>query len=212
MADGETWRDRVARGEHFEMPDPTLIVDLVKTHALVNQFNALPMTAPEERGALLRQIFGKVGTNVIVLPGLSIDVGVNVTLGNDVVINSQALFLAAFPITIGNGVLIGPRLMISSTGHPARYADRVIRDPVTGQRKDVTTGAPIVIEENVWIGAAVVVLPGVTIGARSTIGAGAVVTKSIPPDSVAVGNPGKGCPEPSLATPPRPARREGRAR
>lgn len=173
------------------MPDPTLIADLVATYALVSQFNQLPMSEPEKRDALVRQIFGKVGTNVIILPGLSIDVGVNVTLGDDVVINNQATFLAAYPITIGNGVLIGPRLMIASSGHPPRAADRVLHDPVTGQRKDVTNGAPIVIEENVWIGAAVVILPGVTIGARSTVGAGSVVTKSIPPDSVAVGNPAR---------------------
>lgn len=191
MAGGETWRDRVRRGESYDMPDPTLIADLMATYDLVHRFNALPVSAAEQRDALLRQIFGKVGTRVMVLPGLSVDVGVNVTLGNDVVINSQATFLAAYPITIGDGVLIGPRLMIASTGHPARAADRAYRNPETGQRMDVTTGAPIVIEEEVWIGAAVVILPGVTIGARSTIGAGSVVTRSIPPDSLAVGNPAR---------------------
>lgn len=191
MTRGETWRDRVARGDHFVMPDPTLIDDLTKTYDLVTRFNALPVREFADRDAIMRQIFGKVGTNVFVLPGLSIDVGVNVTLGNDVVINNQATFLAAFPITIKDGVLIGPRLMITSTGHPAPVDERVLRDPATGQRQHVTTGAPIVIEEDAWIGAAVVILPGVTIGARSTIGAGSVVTKSIPPDSVAVGNPAR---------------------
>ncbi len=192
MADGDngvTWLDRVRRGEHFEMPDPTLIADLIKTRALVDRFNALPVSEFDQRTELMRQFFGKVGTNVLVMPGLNMDVGVNISIGNDVFINVNSTFLAAFPVTIGNGVAMGPSVMIMASGHPPRAADRKRRDQVTGPPPAVPIGAPIVIGDDVWIGAGVIVLPGVTIGARCTIGAGSVVTKSIPPDMLAYGNP-----------------------
>jgi maltose O-acetyltransferase len=88
-------------------------------------------------------------------------------------------------------VMIGPNCAFYPVGHPMKAADRIRRDAAGKPIGQITTGAPIVIEDEVWIGGNVIILPGVTIGARSMIGAGSVVTKSIPPDVFAAGNPCK---------------------
>jgi len=88
-------------------------------------------------------------------------------------------------ITIGNNVLIGPNVVISSASHNVDYRIRN-RD----NDMDIT-GAPVVIEDNVWIGANVTVMPGVTIGRHSVVGAGSVVTRDVPPDTIVAGVPAK---------------------
>jgi acetyltransferase-like isoleucine patch superfamily enzyme len=86
-------------------------------------------------------------------------------------------------------VKFGPNCALYPVGHPLKARERAFLNAATGERRNMTTGAPIVIEDDVWLGGNVIVLPGVTIGARSVIGAGSVVTKSIPPDVFAAGNP-----------------------
>lgn len=95
----------------------------------------------------------------------------------------DCIFLDVNRITIGNNVMLGPRVGLYTAGHPL---DSQIRN-----EDQLEFGLPIVIEDNVWLGANSIVLPGVTIGKNAVIGSGAVVTKDIPADSVAVGNPAK---------------------
>ena len=99
-------------------------------------------------------------------------------------VNYGAVFLDTCPIKIGARTLCGPNCSFYAGTHPV---DPSIRRGVTGPE----TGRPIVIEEDCWLGGSVIVLPGVTIGTGSAIGAGSVVTKDIPPFSVAVGNPAR---------------------
>lgn len=184
---GDTWLQRVRAGQSYEMPDWDFIGAVEACAAKLRRFNA--ETDFFARRALLPEIFAAVGKEVVVLPGLNVDVGINTSIGDNTFININATLLDSYPITIGASVQIGPNCGLYPVGHPIEARGRSFRHPGTGEKRSFTSGRPIVIEDDVWMGGHVVVLPGVTIGARSVIGAGSVVTKSIPPDVFAAGNP-----------------------
>ncbi|KRK64603.1 hypothetical protein FC72_GL000331 [Companilactobacillus tucceti DSM 20183] len=118
-------------------------------------------------------------SNEINLPFNS-DFGPNIKLGKNIFINRNCMFVDLGGVTLEDGVLIGPDVKLISVNHPLESARRhnVVVDPV-------------LIKENAWIGANAIVLPGVTVGKNSVIGAGSVVTRDVPANSVAVGNPAK---------------------
>ena len=189
----KTWREHVRDGEPFDMPDRDFLEAIFAGKAKATAFNNAAVEADlpalQQR---LRRLFGKVGENVVVVPPLTVDVGFNVEIGEGTFINANATLLDTYPIRIGRHVMIGPNCAFYPVGHPLRAAERLRVDTATGETiGNVTTGDPITIGDEVWIGGNVVVLPGVTIGNRTTIGAGSVVTKSIPADVFAAGNPCK---------------------
>jgi acetyltransferase-like isoleucine patch superfamily enzyme len=148
-------------------------VRLVMT--LTARLNALPFDDLDTRRTLLTEIFGKpVPDSLSILPPFYCDYGLGASFGERVVINQGCFFLDLGGITIGNRVLIGPRVTLSTGGHPVE----------PDERYDFLTHAPIVIEDDVWIGAAATITPGVTIGRGSVVGAGAVVAKDVPPLSL----------------------------
>ena len=122
------------------------------------------------------------GENVDIRPPLRVDYGYNITIGDGSWVNFGLTALDVAPIVIGADVLIGPNCSLYTAIHPTEPGPR---------RAKWESSAPITLEDNVWLGGSVVVCPGVTIGENSIIGAGAVVTRSIPPNSVAVGNPAR---------------------
>ena len=143
--------------------------------SLTSRLNALPFDDVDGRRAVLTEIFGgPIPESLSILPPFYCDHGLGASFGERVFINQGCFFLDLGGITIGDRVLIGPRVTLSTAGHPV--------DP--HERFDFITHAPIVIEDDVWIGAAVTVTPGVTIGHGSVVGAGAVVAKDVPPMSV----------------------------
>jgi acetyltransferase-like isoleucine patch superfamily enzyme len=142
---------------------------------LTARLNALPFDDLDTRRALLTEIFGNpVPDSLSILPPFYCDYGLGASFGERVVINQGCFFLDLGGITIGNRVLIGPRVTLSTGGHPVE----------PDERYDFLTHAPIVIEDDVWIGAAATITPGVTIGRGSVVGAGAVVAKDVPPLSL----------------------------
>jgi len=146
------------------------------------RYNTLPLT-PEERSAALSDLLGyRVDENTKVVPPFHCDLGYNIKLGKNVLINYDCILLDTAEISIGDNTLIGPGSKLVTAKHHLEAEKR---------KNWAVAGEPIVIGEDVWLGAGVVVLPGVTIGARSVIGAGAVVTKDVPPDVIAAGNPAK---------------------
>lgn len=142
---------------------------------LSSRLNALPFDDLQGRRTLLTEIFGgPVPESLSILPPFHCDYGLGATFGEGVFINQGCFFLDYGGITLGDRVLIGPRVTLTTAGHPVAVAERY----------DFITHAPIVVEDDVWIGAAATVTPGVTIGRGSVVGAGAVVARDVPPLSV----------------------------
>ena len=145
---------------------------------LTARLNALPYDDLEARRNLLTEIFGgPVPDSLSILPPFHCDHGLGASFGEKVFINQGCYFLDLGGITIGDRVLIGPRVTLSTAGHPVHPAERF----------DAITHAPIVIEDDVWIGAGATITPGVTIGRGSVVGAGTVVAQDVPPMSVVTG-------------------------
>ncbi|KAM5361419.1 hypothetical protein ACJZ2D_013109 [Fusarium nematophilum] len=115
---------------------------------------------------------------------IRMDYGTNVKVGSNVFINSNCTIIDTRTVTIGSRTLFGPNVSLYSGAHPL---DPELRDGTNGPE----SGAPITIGEDCWLGGNVVVLPGVTIGKGSTVGAGSVVTKDVPPYHVVAGNPAR---------------------
>ena len=133
-------------------------------------FNHLRPEEREKRAAMLPEIFGSVGKDAWVEPPLMVAVGKTVTLGDNVYINSNLTLVDDYKITIGNGVLIAPNVVITTTGHPVHHSLRTHGEMYSFE---------VTIKDNVWIGSNVVICPGVTIGENSVIGAGSIVLREI---------------------------------
>ncbi|MBV7300475.1 sugar O-acetyltransferase [Enterovibrio paralichthyis] len=145
-------------------------------------FNHTRPTEVARRQELMTELFAEVGENCYIEPPLHANWAKHTHLGKNVYANFNLTLVDDTHIYIGDHVMIGPNVTLATAGHPV--------DPEY-RRKVAQFNIPIHIENNVWIGANSVVLPGITIGENSVIGAGSVVTKDIPANVVAVGNPCK---------------------
>jgi acetyltransferase-like isoleucine patch superfamily enzyme len=145
---------------------------------LTSRLNVLAFTDIDTRTALLSEILGKpLPTTVTIYPPFYSDYGLGIEFGERVFVNQGCYFLDFGGISIGDRTMIGPKVTLSTAGHPVGLAERY----------DFITHAPIVIESDVWIGAAATIAPGVRIGHGSVIGAGAVVAKDVPALTVVTG-------------------------
>lgn len=162
--------------------DPTVSEHMAarkRAKKLCHQINAFTSDQLKARNPLYAQLFGKV-SRAFIETGFYCDYGHNIFIGDGFFANHHCVFLDAAPIHIGDRVLLGPGVHLYTTTHQLNAEDRA---------KGMQLIAPIVLENDCWIGGNTVVMPGVTIGARAVIGAGSVVTHSIAADVVAVGNP-----------------------
>lgn len=145
---------------------------------LTARLNALSYDDLPARRALLEEIFGgPLPDSLTILPPFHCDHGLATTFGERVFVNQGCYLLDLGGITIGDRVLIGPRVTLSTAGHPVEPHERF----------DFLTHAPIVIEDDVWLGAGATITPGVTVGRGSVVGAGTVVARDVPPMSVVTG-------------------------
>lgn len=145
---------------------------------LTARLNALPFDDVTGRRHLLERIFsGPLPESLTILPPLYCDHGLRTTFGDRVFVNQGCYFLDLGGISVGDRVMVGPGVTLSTAGHPVSL----------GERYDFSTHAPIVIEDDVWIGAAATIAPGVRIGRGSVVGAGTVVAEDVPPMSVVTG-------------------------
>lgn len=176
----KTEREKMLADEPYLANDPELAAMNLKAQNILHSFNASLPNEREQRQTLLRELLGEVGTGCTVTPPFFCDYGCHIFMGDRVFLNYDCVILDCNTVHIGHDVLIAPKVQIYTAYHPTDPAMRL-----TG----VEMAAPIAIGNNVWIGGGVIICPGVTIGDNVTIGAGSVVTKNIPANVVAVGNP-----------------------
>lgn len=172
---------RMADGD-FYVADDVLAAHTKRAVRLLSLYEQAHPTDPDIARYLLAQVIGSVGEDVDIRPPLRVDYGHNITIGDGSWVNFGLTALDVAPIVIGQDVLIGPNCSLYTAIHPTEPGPR---------RAKWESAAPITLEDNVWLGGSVVVCPGVTIGENSIIGAGAVVTRSVPANSIAVGNPAR---------------------
>lgn len=159
---------------------------------LTREYALLDYRDNVKKREIIEKLFGSVGKNVYVDMKIHCDFGKNIFIGDDVIIGANCTFIDNAKITIGNTVMIAPNLQIYTAYHPILPEDRYIFDRKSDDPLYFNTCAdPVEIKDGVWIGGGVIILPGVTIGENSIIGAGSVVSRSIPDNCVAVGNPCK---------------------
>ena len=144
------------------------------------RFNQTALQDPAAGEALLRELLGGAGEDVLVQPMFWCDYGENIQMGSHVEINHNCVILDCAPVTFGDHVFIGPNCGFYTAGHPL--------DAVT-RNAGLEYARPITVGDNVWFGGNVTVLPGVTIGSGAVVGGGSVVSRDVPPNTVAVGNP-----------------------
>ena len=175
-------REKMINGEIYEPFCSELEQDRFRVKELCIQYNALRPDEKEKKQEYLKTILGDAGENSVIEPNFFCDYGYNIEFKGFVYVNHNSVFLDCAKIKIGADTFIGPNCGFYTAIHPTNVEDRI-----AGKE----WAKPITIGEKVWIGGNVVVLPGVTIGDRTVIGAGSVVTKDIPSDVIAVGNPCK---------------------
>ena len=178
-----TQKERMLSGALYSAADPELAAARLRARQLTHQFNTASPAAPDYAAAqlsLLRQLLGRMGEGGWVEAPFRCDYGGNISVGDCFYANFGCVFLDVAPITIGSHAFLGPGVHLYTAAHPL-WAP--VRD------REVEFGAPIAIGESVWIGGNTVVLPGVTIGDGTVVAAGSVVTKDLPANVVAAGNP-----------------------
>lgn len=183
--------EKCISGEYYNCHDKVFLDLKSNARKLLKEYHSLLYEQKEEKLSILKQLFGKIGTNVSVGQPFICDYGCNIYIGNNVSINMNCTFIDCNKIEIGDNVLIASNVQFYTSAHPVELSERLTPDwePESGQYFCRTYALPIKIGNGCWIGGGVIVLPGVTIGSGSVIGAGSVVTKDIPANSLAVGNP-----------------------
>lgn len=183
--------EKCMAGEYYNCHDEIFLDFKAQARKLLKEYNALDYEQKEKKADILKRLFGKIGTNVSVGLPFICDYGRNIYLGNNVSVNMNCTFIDCNKITIGDNVLIASNVQLYTATHPIELAERLT--PGWNLNDDRyfcrTYALPITIGSGCWLGGGVIVLPGVTIGEGSVIGAGSVVTKNIPENSLAVGNP-----------------------
>ena len=175
-------KEKMLAGELYDALDPQLSQERLNTRLLIKQLNDSREDEVEERSNILKKLIPDAGEALWLQPPFYCDYGYNIKVGDRVFFNFNCVVLDVTQVTIGSRTLFGPNVQIYTATHPMNYQERA-----TG----LEYAKPITIGEDVWVGGSVVICPGVRIGDRSVIGAGSVVTKDIPADVFAAGNPCK---------------------
>ncbi len=178
-----TEKEKVKRGLLYNPNyDEELIRERTQAQELCYEYNQLPPSKLGERTKILEKLFKKLGKKTLIEQPFFCDYGYNIEVGQNFYANHNLVILDGTTVKIGDNVFIGPNCGIYTAGHPINEKQR---------NEGLEYAKKIIIGNSVWIGGNVTILPGVTIGDNVVIGAGSVVTKDIPSNSIAYGNPCK---------------------
>lgn len=176
----KTEKQKMRSGELYNALDAELSQERLSARLLLKEFNDSKEDEPERRKSILKKLIPRAGADLWLQPPFYCDYGYNMIIGDNVFFNFNCIVLDVMQVTIGSRTLFGPNVQIYTATHPMNFKERA---------SGLELAKPISIGEDVWVGGSVVICPGVSIGDRSVIGAGSVVTKDIPADVLAAGNP-----------------------
>lgn len=176
----KTEKEKMLAGELYDALDQELSDERLAARLLIKKLNDSAENETQLRSKILKELLPNAGPGLWLQPPFYCDYGTNILMGEKVFFNFNCTVLDVTYVTIGSRTLFGPNVQIYTATHPMDWRERA---------SGLEYAKPINIGEDVWVGGSVVICPGVTIGDRSVIGAGSVVTKSIPSDVFAAGNP-----------------------
>jgi len=173
-------KEKMLAGQPYKAFGELLLKERQYARELIFDFNNSRPAEIEKRNTIIKGLFGKTGNTFLIEPPFRCDYGYNIEIGENFYANYNLTILDCNKVIIGDNVLIAPNVAVYTAGHPLHYEPR---------NEGYEYAFPVFIGNNVWIGGNVIINPGVKIGDNSVIGAGSVVTRSIPANVVAVGNP-----------------------
>ena len=174
-------KQKMLSGENYSAIDKELVQDRIKAKKLLHKINVTEYWVNKSTRKLIAELLPNSKNVVHIEPPFHCDYGYNIECGENVFFNVNCVVLDSMKVTIGSNVLFGPGVHIYTASHPLNKLER----------QNTEIAKPVNIGDDCWIGGQVVICPGITIGSGSVIGAGSVVTKDIPENCLAVGNPAK---------------------
>ena len=175
----KTEKEKMISGEKYNAANPRLVLERARANIICTKYNKRSFNEISMYSRLLRKLINTKG-RFWIKPLLYCDYGYNITIGENVMLNYGCVILDVCPVSIGDHTLIGPNTHIYTACHSLNTQERL---------DDVEFGKAVTIGKNVWIGGNCCILPGVSIGDNTVIGAGSIVTKDIPENVIAAGNP-----------------------
>lgn len=176
----KTEKEKMLAGELYNPLDKELSDDRLKARLLIKELNDTREDQSLERSRILKELMPNAEADLWLQPPFYCDYGSNIKIGNKVFFNFNCVVLDVTQVNIGSRTQLGPNVQVYTATHPISYKERA---------SGLEYAKSVSIGEDVWIGGSAVICPGVSIGDRSVIGAGSVVTKDIPADVFAAGNP-----------------------
>lgn len=176
----QTELQKMLQGDLYAAADPQLTDMRLQARKLTRSYNRTEAEEHDKRSAILKELFGKLGERSLIEPPFHCDYGAHIFAGHDLFMNFGCVILDCAEVHFGDSVFCGPNVQIYTATHPL---DAALRSSGVESAKTIRIG------NRVWLGGGVILCPGVTIGDNTTIGAGSVVTKDIPANVFAGGNP-----------------------